>query len=206
MASSQHAASLLLPAGCAVAAVSPNPRQPASAARMPLNIPIGRQSSSQDAAGAGPSTTLQQRQDTARQRQRQPSVDDSDVVIVSSGSESDDDVVITGFKPARKRPRLSPQQPSQPQQQQQQAPQQQQAGHRVERGLHGGYFVMPTWGGQQQPAAPQPPPREASPEPMFKCLVCLDGIKPDNMGITSCGCVCKCSPMLMHHPAAVCAC
>jgi hypothetical protein len=55
--------------------------------------------------------------------------------------------------------------------------------------LHGGYFVMPTWGnqGQQQQAAAAPPPREASPEPMFKCLVCLDGIKPDNMGITPCG-------------------
>jgi hypothetical protein len=56
--------------------------------------------------------------------------------------------------------------------------------------LHGGYFVMPTWGGQPQQqaaAAAAPPPREPSPEPMFKCLVCLEGITAVNMGITPCG-------------------
>lgn len=42
---------------------------------------------------------------------------------------------------------------------------------------------MPTWDAppQQQQQAP------GSPEPMFKCLVCLEGIKADNMGITPCG-------------------
>jgi hypothetical protein len=40
---------------------------------------------------------------------------------------------------------------------------------------------MPTW---DVPAVPQ---RERSPEPAFKCLICLDGIKADSMATTPCG-------------------
>lgn len=201
----------------ALTAVSASPssqQQPSSAARMPLNIPIGRRStgaagaagtSAPGAAGpsaaeAGPSTGQQQQDRTAQPRQqgqqrRRPASAEpsSDVIIVDSDSDDDNDVVITGYKPAPKRPRLAP-----PQQPAAAAAAgggpQQPAGQRVERGLHGGYFVMPTWSPQDKQqkaaaaaAAPAPPPREASPEPLFKCLICLDGIKPDNMGITPCG-------------------
>jgi hypothetical protein len=74
-------------------------------------------------------------------------------------------------------PKKRPRQVLQQQQQQPRAmqhPQQQQQ----QRGMP----AMPTW--DPQPAVPQ---RERSPEPAFKCLICLDGIKADSMATTPCG-------------------
>lgn len=110
-----------------------------------------------------------------QQRQRVPrapaAAADSDVIVIDSDSDDDDDeVVITGVTLPKKRPRqvLQQQQPrALPQQQQQQLP---------------GMPAMPTW--DPQPVVPQ---RERSPEPAFKCLICLDGIKADCMATTPCG-------------------
>jgi hypothetical protein len=166
------------------AAAGPSSRQAAADAG---GAPVSsRQQQQQGAAApaqqqgaAAPAQQPQQPQPQQRRRQQQRSAPppDSDVIVIGDGDSSsdDDDVVITDYKPG-KRPRASPQQQQQRQQQQHPA-----GGQAVERGLHGGHFIMPSW----QAAAP----REASPEPAFRCLICLDGIKPDNMATTPCGCV-----------------
>lgn len=103
----------------------------------------------------------------SQQRQVQPVDDDVIVLDSASDSDSDSDVMIVGVT-QRKRPRLVAQQPS-------------------VQVIQSGVAIpkvgpaMPTW---EQPAAPVSPP---SPEPAFKCLICLEGIKSDNMATTPCG-------------------
>ncbi|KAF8058073.1 hypothetical protein HT031_005733 [Scenedesmus sp. PABB004] len=147
--------------------------------------PSGEQSPQQPAPGAGSSQAAAAAaapaaaaaaaaaaapgQAAPRGRAR-PADDDADVVVVSSGSDTDDDqVVITAVI---KRPRLARQRPhAQAAQQQQQEQQQQRRG--------GG--ALPTW------AEAPPPERAASPEPLIKCLICLEGVGMDNLATTPCG-------------------
>eukprot|EP00878_Enallax_costatus_P021159 GHUV01022392.1.p1 GENE.GHUV01022392.1~~GHUV01022392.1.p1 ORF type:complete len:220 (+),score=65.44 GHUV01022392.1:146-805(+) len=128
-------------------------------------------------AGAGPSQQQQQRHS---ERQARPG--DDDVIIIESGSDSDSDpdVIITGVS-QRKRSRQAMMQPEQVQQQRH---------HRGVRLLQAGMQpvspagpAIPSW--DQQPAAPRQ--RSPSPEPAIKCLICLEGIKTDNMATTPCG-------------------
>lgn len=179
---------------------------PGSIAGAPLVIPIGRSTNSQPAgsqrdgsegpitqgsdprqqqpqapavAGAGPSQQQQQRQVG---RQARPG--DDDVIIIESGSdsESDPDVIITGVS-HRKRARQVLMQPEQVQQQRQHGGAQNLRGTTQQVPLAGP--AIPSW--EQQPAAPRE--RSSSPEPAIKCLICLEGIKTDNMATTPCGCV-----------------
>lgn len=130
-------------------------------------------------AGAGTSDQQQQRQQEQRQGQgqRQAASGDDDVIILDSGSESesDSDVVITGVT-QRKRPRQVMMQSTQVQQQYRPR-----INPQITSRVAGP--TMPTW---EQPhvAARQ---RSPSPEPAIKCLICLEGIKTDNMATTPCG-------------------
>eukprot|EP00879_Flechtneria_rotunda_P001542 GHRR01001700.1.p1 GENE.GHRR01001700.1~~GHRR01001700.1.p1 ORF type:complete len:243 (+),score=91.74 GHRR01001700.1:331-1059(+) len=128
------------------------------------------------AAGPGPSSSQQQQQQqpTEQQQQQQPADDDADVIVIGSdrSDEEADEVIITGVTLPRKRPRRVGPPGWTP------SPQQQQARAAVHRAMP----AVPTW---EQPAAP--PARPPSPEPAIKCLICLEGIKTDNMATTPCG-------------------